>query len=326
MLIKENKEQMPLVDIPSITSELHLRGFDQESIDSAFRCLVHVHAVQDVASLETGGILTEDILNTYPLEVVQAASQLFLDTVKSPGREAFRVRWGCEDAAKEMENQLWDHASKWWEGFVQQLNERYLGFVLPTTDEGARVVMNWKLSKELKWFSVEVPRQGWEVLRFVDDLTAVALKLDLAFEYREFGSGGVRGRRVLLHQRAYDGLKARKVPPPEELRKSIRLWKFFSEYDVNATDFVALMKDCDLTLDDIQGQIAKFFALDLTSQYREGQYPPYFINDKKKKEFQAAVKGLLNPMDEWLMGKAAGVEAQVPAAAPGLETSVTQAN
>jgi hypothetical protein len=309
------------VDIPSLTTELHLRGFDQENIDSALRCLVHVHAVQDTASPDSSGVLAEDILNTYPLEVVQAASQLFLDTLKSEGREVFRVRWGCEDAAVQMEERLWENGSKWWEGFVEQLNERYLGFVIPLKDDGARVVVNWKLSKDLKWFSVEVPRHGWNMLRFLDDLTAVALKLDLAFEYREFGADGIRGARVLLHQKAYDSLKARKVPPPDEYRKSIRLWRFFSEYDVNSTDFVALMKECGLSLDDVQGQIEKFFAQNLTSQYRDGQYPPYFINDKKKKEFQLAVGGLLAPMDEWLGGKEMREEAPLPVPEAGMENT-----
>jgi hypothetical protein len=320
-LIKENRVQVILVDIPSLTTELHLRGFDQEMIDSALRCLVHVHAVQETASPDATGVLAEDILNTYSLEVVQAASQLFLDTLKAQGREVFRVRWGCEDAAAQMEERLWENGSKWWEGFVQQLNERYLGFVLPSSDEGARVVVNWKLSKDLKWFSVEVPRHGWNMLRFLNDLTAVALKLDLAFEYREFGTDGVRGTRILLHQKAYDSLKAKKVAPPDEYRKSIRLWRFFSEYDVNSTDFVALMNECSLSLDDIQGQIAKFFAQSLTTQYRDGQYPPYFINDKKKKEFQLAVAGLLSPMDEWLGGNGMKEEAPAPVLEAGLESS-----
>ena len=307
------------MDIPSLTTELHLRGFDQEKIDSSFRCLAHVHAVQDMASPDAAGVLAEDILNTYSLEVVQAASQVFLDTLRADGREVFRVRWGCEDAAVQMEERLWENGSKWWEGFVQQLNERYLGFVLPPSDEGARVVVNWKLSKDLKWFSVQVPRHGWNMLRFLNDLTAVALKLDLAFEYREFGTDGVRGTRILLHQKAYDSLKAKRVPPPDECRRSIRLWRFFSEYDVNSTDFVALMKECSLSLDEIQGQIAKFFALNLTSQYRDGQYPPYFINDKKKKEFQFAVAGLLSPMDEWLRGKELAEEGPVPIPEAGTE-------
>jgi len=74
-----------------------------------------------------------------------------------------------------------------------------------------------------------------------------------------------------------------------------------------------------LSLDEIQGQIAKFFALNLTSQYRDGQYPPYFINDKKKKEFQFAVAGLLSPMDEWLRGGELAEEGPVPIPEAGTE-------
>jgi len=134
----------------------------------------------------------------------------------------------------------------------------------------------------------------------MDDVTEVAWKLDLAFGFRPFGSEGIQAPRVLLHSRAYDLLKIKTILPPEDLIRSIRLWKFFSEYDVNATDFVALMKECSLTLDEVLEQVKKFFAMSLTSEYRDGQYPPYFINDKKKKEFKLAVSGLLQPMDGWL--------------------------
>ncbi len=302
MLIKENQAKQTLVDLSTLATELHLRGFDQEKVDSALGCLVHVHAVQDAASPEVGGVLAEDILNTYPLEVVQAASQLFLETSKFQGREVFRVKWGCEDAAEKMEDELWRNATERWEEYVAQVNRRYLGFVMPETDEPGRVIADWKLSKELKWFSVELPRHGWNVLRLVDDIAEVAIRLDLGFEFRSFGNEGLRSKRVLLHQRAYEELKKRRENPPAELRKLIRLWKFFSEYDVRSTDFVALMNESGLTLNDVLEQIGKFFASDLTSQYREGQYPPYFINDKKKKEYETAVRDLLRPMDEWLAG------------------------
>jgi len=214
--------------------------------------------------------------------------------------ELFRVKWGCEAAADSMEGALWSNSSTRWSEFVSQLDERYLGFFLPDGGKGSRVTSSWKLGKELKWFSVEVPRQGWKVLSMIDDITEVAWKLDLAFGFRPFSAEGVQSPRVLLHEGAYGQLSAKKVPPPGELLRSVRLWKFFSEYDVHSTDFVSLMKDCELTLDDVQEQVRKFFDLDLTSQYREGQYPPYFINDKKKKEFQAAVRDLLMPMDDWL--------------------------
>ena len=77
------------------------------------------------------------------------------------------------------------------------------------------------------------------------------------------------------------------------------------------------MKECDLTLEEVVEQVQKFFDLGLTSQYRDGQYPPYFINDKKKKEFQAAVRGLLRLMDMWLSGGMTA-EAESPPAAPSL--------
>jgi hypothetical protein len=284
-------------------SELHLRGFNQDKVDEALRCLVHVHAVQDAALADGGGILAEDILNKYDLNVVQAATQLFLDRSMTAGREVFRVRWGCEAAAESMEEQLWAHAASRWEEFVAQIDERYLGFLLPSADENGRVINNWKLGKELRWFSVEVPSQGWKVLGVVDDVAEVAWKLDLAFGYRSYGADGVQGPRILLHRKAYDVLKAKIVRPPDVLVRSIRLWRFFSEYDVQSTDFVALMKECNLTLEEVVEQVKTFFASDLTSQYREGQYPPYFINDKKKKEFQQAVRELLQPMNSWLLRK-----------------------
>jgi len=283
-------------------SELHLRGFNEERVDEALRCLVHVHVVQDSAH-EGGGILAEDILNKYDLNVVQAATQLFLDRSMSEGREVFRVRWGCEMAAETMEEQLWAHAASRWEEFVAQLDERYLGFLLPSPDGSGRVINNWKLGKELRWFSVEVPSQGWKILGVVDDVSEVAWKLDLAFGYRSYGVDGVQGPGILLHRKAYDVLKARAISPRVELLRSIHLWRFFSEYDANSTDFVALMRECSLTLEEVVDQVNIFFASDLTSQYREGQYPPYFINDKKKKEFQQAVRELLQPMNSWLLRK-----------------------
>jgi DNA-binding transcriptional MerR regulator len=290
------------VDLPSLVSELHLRGFDQNKVDSALRCLVHVHAVQDFGAGEAGGILAEDILNSYELDVVQAGTQLFLEKSMVEGREVFRVKWGCEAAAETMEDQLWSHVSERWEEFVSQLDERYLGLFMPSAQTG-RVINDWKLGKELRWFSVEVPRQGWKILGMIEDISEVAWKLDLAFGYRSLGTEGVQGPRVLLHSKAYRVLKTRRVDPPPELIGFVRLWRFFSEYDVHSTDFVALMRECGLTLEEIVEQVNKFFSSDLTSQYREGQYPPYFINDKKKKEFQQAVRDLLSPMDAWLLRK-----------------------
>ena len=288
------------MDLPSLVSELQFRGFDQEKIDSSLRCLVHVYEVQSYASAD-GGILAEDVVDTYDLDVVQAASQLFLERSMQGGRQVFRVKWGCEDAAKVMETELWEHATERWTEFVSQINRRYLGFLMPTYDDGGRVVTDWKLSRELRWLSIEKPEQGWRLLGMVDDLTEVAWRLDLAFGYRRLGPDGISGPRVLLHAGAYKALNEIKINPPEELVKAIRLWRFFSEYDIHSTDFVALMRDCGLTLDDVNEQINRFFGLNLTSQYREGQYPPYLVNDKKKREFREAVLGLLRPMDAWLL-------------------------
>jgi hypothetical protein len=290
------------VDLPSLVTELHLRGFDEIKVDSTLKCLAHVYAVQGYASTDAAGVLAEDIINSYDLDVVLAASELFLEKSMVQGREIFRVRWGCEGAAKIMEGELWDHASHRWEEFVSQLDGRYLGFFLPGPGDAARVVTNWKLSRELKWFSVAVPNHGWKILGIMDDLTEVAWKLDLAYGFRPFSPEGVQGLRVLLHDKAYELLAAKRILPPPELLRSIRLWRFFSEYDLNSTDFVALLNDCGLTLEEIVAQVKKFFDLGLTSMYRDGQYPPYFVNDKKKKEFQLAVRGLLRPMAAWLVG------------------------
>jgi hypothetical protein len=288
-----------IVDLPSLVTELQIRGFDQEKVDNAIRCLVHVYEIQDSNS-DTGGILAEDLINTYQPDVLQAATEIFLDKTMAQGREVFRVRWGCDDTAKTMDIQLWEHASERWQEFVSQVDERYLGFVLPNDGKGARVITNWKLSDDLKWFSVEVPTFGWKILRMMEDLSEVAWKLDLAFGFRPMGPDGVQGPRVLLHEEAYQALKKKGVAPTEELRKSIRLWKFFSQYDTESTNFEELMEECGLQLSDVAEQTQKFFAMDLTSQYREGQYPPYFINDKKKKEFPVAVRNLLAPMEAWL--------------------------
>ena len=288
------------MDLLSLVTELHFRGFHQDKVDSALKCLAHVYAVQGYATGD-GGILAEDVINSYDLEVVQAAGDLFLEKSLVHGKEVFRVKWGCEDAAKTMQRELWNHASHRWGEFVSQLDGRYLGFFLGSGSDD-RVTSNWKLGKELKWFSVEVPRQGWKILGVMDDVTQVAWKLDLAFGFRPFGADGAQGPRVLLHERAYELLSAKKVLPPPELIRSIRLWRFFSEYDVSLTDFVTLMKECDLSLDDVAGQVRAFFEQGLTSQYRDGQYPPFFVNDKKKKEFQLAVRALLRPMAAWLAG------------------------
>jgi len=301
-------------------SELHLRGLDQSKVDSALRCLVHVYSVQDSASMDAGGILAQDILENYELTVVQAATQLFLDKAMSQGREVFRVKWGCESAAAAMQDQLWDHAALRWEEFVAQLNDRYLGFVLLGRDEDGRVVNSWKMGKELRWFSVEVPSHGWTILGMIDDISEVAWKLDLAFGYRSYGPEGIQAPQVLLHRKAYEILRAKCSSPPGDLLRQVRLWRFFSEYDVNSTDFVALSRECSLKLEEIVDQVNKFFSTNLTSQYREGQYPPYFVNDKKKKDYEKAVKELLQPMSAWLLrGESVQAAQQAAAGSPAVK-------
>jgi len=303
------------VDLTSLTTELQIRGFSQEMIDTSFRCLVHVYAVQDFAS-DKGGILVDDILNTYPMEVVQAASELFLEKGGVGEQEIYRVRWGCEEAALTMEGQLWEYTSLRWNEYVSNLNERYLGFFLPPVSEVGRVVTTWKFRKDLKWFSIAMPRHGWNILRLIDDLTAIAWKLDLAFGFRPYGPDGVKGEQALLHEQAFEALRQRAVVPPEDCTKGIRLWRFFSEYDANTTDFVALMKESDLTLEEVVEQVDRFFEKGLTTKYREGQYPPYFVIDKKKKEFQEEVKALLTPIDAWLSRKEVSQEGVGQLSAP----------
>jgi hypothetical protein len=288
------------VDLTSLVTELQLRGFDQDKVDNALRCLVHVFAVQDHTSEEKGGILTDDIHSSYPIEVVQAATELFLEKAKVGGQQVYRVKWGCEEAARVMLGQLWDHASIRWNEYVSSMDDRYLGFFMPSKAENQRVVTTWKLRNDLKWFSIAIPRHGWNVLRIIDDLTAIAWKLDLAFGFRTYGAEGVQGERVLLHDEAYDTLLERAVFPADEIRRSINLWRFFSEYNLEATNFEELINECELTREEVVTQVEKFFAKNLTSHYNEEQYPPYFVNDKAKKEYQEEVRGLLSPMDLWL--------------------------
>jgi hypothetical protein len=251
--------------------------------------------------------------------VVQAAIELFLERSLVNGKEAFRLKWGWEEAAKIEDRELWDHGSPRWSEFVSQLDDRYLGFCVPESKEEGRVLENWKLNKELKWFSVAVQQHGWNVLKMIDDVAQVALSLDLAFGFRSFGPDGVKGKRVLLHEAAFGALGSRMALPPAEAKKGIRLWKFFSEYDVRSTDFVAVMRECGLSLNEVVDQLKKFNSEGITSEYREGQYPPYFINDKKKDEFLVAVKDLLGPMDQWLSRREPVKESVNPLAAKAAE-------
>lgn len=298
--MRENPTFLVFVDLPSLLAELHIRGLSREKSRSALKCLQQVHMTQAFASPEGAGVLMEDLAANYDLDVIQAASQLFLEKRMVQGREVFTVKWGCENVAEGVEKESWKRVSHKWETYVQGLDDRFLGFFLPGDGPRARVVTEWQLNKELMWLSTEFPLQGQKMLGVLDEIGAEAGRLGLAQVFRPFGPEGVLSPRLLLHQRAFEALNASKSPPPPSAVHSVRLWRFFSEYDPNATNFVALMKDCSLSLDEIVEQIGKFFELGLTSEYRDSQYPPYFIAFKKKDEFQAAVRDLLLPMESWL--------------------------
>ncbi len=288
------------MDLDGLIAELQIRGFDQHKVDSSLKVLLHVFAVQDYTSQDAGGVLVEDILNSYSLEVTQAASDLFLERLNSCGRDVFRVRWGYEAAARWLENQLWQNATNRWLEFLQGLDERYLGFLLPGGDGDPRVITVWKTRKDLKWFGVEIPDIGWNILRMVDDIISIGYALDLAFAFRRFGPNGIEGERTLIHRKAYETLKERALVPPETVRNGINVWRFFVEYDPNASDIVQLMKDCGVSLDEVQTQIGDFYRKGLTTPYREGQYPPFLVLDKMKEQYREEVRRILNPMEAWL--------------------------
>ena len=288
------------MDIEGLIAELQIRGLDQAKIDSTLKCLVHVNAVQDFTNDEAGGVLVKDILNSYPSEVSQAASELYFERLTACGQEVFRVKHDYQATAQSLETQLWQNASDRWEEFVNGLDGRHLGFVLPMSFERARVVELWKTRNDLKWFSAEFEEFGWNVLRLIDDILAVGWALDLAFGYRSFHSGGITGTRTALHKRAYESLKRRAAIPPDDITKKVKLWRFFSQYEPAETDVVSLMKECDVTLDDVQRQIKDFQEKGLTTPFRESQYPLYLVVDKMKKRYQQEVRGLLNPMENWL--------------------------
>ena len=308
------------MDIAALMTELQIRGFSEDSIDSALRCLVHVYAVEDHASEDKAGILADDIIGTYPADVVQAAADIFLEKGRSGAHVVYRIRWGFEEAARTLKSQLWDNAAHRWDEFVANVNERYLGFFLSPVSGNDRVITTWGLERELGWFSEAVPRHGWNVQRIIGDVSAIAWELDLAFGFRPFGSQGVGTELALLHEKAFDALKRKALSPPAETVAAIKLWRFFSEYDVKATNFESLMEGCGLSLAQVQEQTNRFFAKNLTSQYREGQYPPYFINDKRKKEFKEEVESLLQPMDAWLS------RGEIPKVVPLPGTTVTGAD
>jgi len=288
------------VDIDGLITELQIRGLDQSKIDSALRCLVHVHAVQEFTNDDAGGVLAKDILNSYPFEVSQAATELYFERLTVYGQDVFKVKWGYDSAARFLEKQVWENASARWQEFVDGLDERYLGFVLPMSYENARVVELWKTRKDLKWFGVELEGFGWDVLRLIDDIIAVGWALDLAFGYRSFGPGGIEGTRTVLHKRAFESLKKRAVVASDFIITGIKLWRFFTQFEPELTDVVGLMNECGVTLEEVQRQVKSFYEKGLTSPYRESQYPPFLVNDKMKKQYEVEVRRLLSPMEMWL--------------------------
>jgi hypothetical protein len=291
------------VDIDGLITELQIRGLDQARVDSALKCLVHVHAVQDFTNDDAGGVLVKDVLNSYPFEVTVAASELYFERATVYGQDVFRVKWGYDAATRWLEKQLWQNASDRWEEFVDGLDERYLGFVLPMTYDHARIIEFWKARKDLKWFGVEFEGFGWNILRLIDDIVAVGWALDLAFGYRSFGPGGIEGNRTLLHKKAYESLKRQAAVPPDSIITGIKLWKLFSQFEPAETDFVKLMKECDVTIEEVQRQVGTFYEKGLTSRYRDTQYPPFLLVEKMKKQYQEEVRRLLNPMEAWLTRK-----------------------
>lgn len=291
------------MDIDGLITELQIRGLDQARVDSALKCLVHVHAVQDFTNDDAGGVLVKDVLNSYPFEVTVAASELYFERATVYGQDVFRVKWGYDAATRWLEKRLWQNASDRWEEFVDGLDERYLGFVLPMTYDHARIIEFWKARKDLKWFGVEFEGFGWNILRLIDDIVAVGWALDLAFGYRSFGPGGIEGNRTLLHKKAYDSLKRQAAVPPDSIITGIKLWKLFSQFEPAETDFVKLMKECDVTIEEVQRQVGTFYEKGLTSRYRDTQYPPFLLVEKMKKQYQEEVRRLLNPMEAWLTRK-----------------------
>jgi hypothetical protein len=288
------------MDIGGLITELQIRGFDQVKTDSALKCLVHVHAVQDFTNDDAGGVLVKDILSSYPFEVTSAAAELYFDRMMVYGQDVFRVKYGYDAAAQRLERQLWQNASARWQEFVDGLDERYLGFVLPMTYENARIIEFWKTRNDLKWFGVELEAAGWKILTIIDDIAEVGWALDLAFGYRSFGLGGIEGNRTLLHKKAYESLKKRAVVPSDLIITGIKLWKFFSQFEPAETDVVELMKECGVTLEEVQRQVKAFYEKGLTSPYRDSQYPPYLVADRTKKQYQEEVRGLLSPMEMFL--------------------------
>ena len=289
------------MDLEGLITELQIRGFDQQRIDSALRCLVHVYAVQDHTNSDAGGVLVKDILSSYPLEVTQAASELYFERLTVLGHDVYRLKWGYEATARRLEKQLWENASSRWDEFVATLDDRFLGFFLPLSYEEARVVDYWKSRKDLKWFGVQVEGIGWDVLRLIEDVMAVGYAVDLAFGYRPFDAANIESQRTLLHKKAFESLKEKAKVAPEAYRRGIKLWKFFTEFEPAESDVVKLLGECGLSPEEVEVQVGAFHDAGLTTAYRATQYPPFLVVDKRKKDFEVAVRELLSPMEAWLL-------------------------
>ena len=137
----------------------------------------------------------------------------------------------------------------------------------------------------------------------IDDVVAIGWALDLAFGYSRFGPEGIEGQRTVLHKKAYESLRRRAEVPPYQIMTAIKLWKFFSEFEPAESEIVVLMKECGVTLDEVQAQVKAFYEKGLTTPYRDSQYPPYLVVDKMKKRYKEEVRNLLGPMELWLSGR-----------------------
>jgi len=287
------------VDISGLITEFRIRGLDQRKIDSALKCLVYVQSVQDVTNSEGGGVLVKDVLDSYPLEVTQVASELYLEKLALWGFDVFRVRWGYDSAARSAARRLWDGASSSWEKFADGLDGRCLGLLLPSSYEEGRLVESWKHREEAAWLGTEVEGLDKKMLSMVNEVLAAGYSLDLAFGYSSFDQSGVNGRWTLLLRSAYDSLRERAEPLPLALVTGARLWRFFSQYEPAESDIVKLMRECGLTLEDVRAQVNTFYERGLTTRYRESQYPPFLVVEKMKKAYRQAVDSLFNPSKVW---------------------------
>ena len=180
------------VDISGLITEFRIRGLDQRKIDSALKCLVHVYSTQDLVNAENGGVLVKDVLDSYPLEVTQVASELYLERFTLWGLDVFRVKWGYDSAARSASRRLWDASSSPWEKFADGLDKRCLGLLLPESYEEGRVLESWKNNSKAEWLAGEVGGLDSKALSIVNDCMKVGYSLDLAFSCSSFlaGSGG----------------------------------------------------------------------------------------------------------------------------------------